>query len=184
MLPFSPRAAIEASELIEKLKTGKQPRTTWAKVKFDIQIVSIGKAESVTAIYSDDRDIETLGSRVGIPVFRICDLPLPPTIEHKAALEEQGQFVMRLEAKEEKSETHEQREENLPEPAELRGRRIKLAESESSTESKGFQAAPEVPEEKTKPAKEGGPLEVGTGEGNRTPTAMKPSASTSANPKS
>jgi predicted nucleic acid-binding protein len=79
ILPFDSRAAIEASELIEKVKTNKQPWATWAKVSFDIQIASIAKVESASVIYADDKDIENLGKRLNIPVKRICDLPEPVT---------------------------------------------------------------------------------------------------------
>jgi len=78
ILPFDSRAAIEAAELIAKIKSNNEPWATWAKVKFDIQIVAIAKAESATAIYADDRDIENYAKRLNIPVVRICDLPLPP----------------------------------------------------------------------------------------------------------
>jgi predicted nucleic acid-binding protein len=79
ILPFDSRAAIEAAELIAKIKSEQrsQPWETWAKVKFDIQIAAIAKAEAATAIYSDDRDVENHGKRVNIPVIRICDLPTP-----------------------------------------------------------------------------------------------------------
>jgi hypothetical protein len=77
LLPFDSRAAIEASELIAKIKASKDPWSTWAKVKFDIQIVAIAKAEGASAIYADDEDIERYAKRVNIPVIRICDLPLP-----------------------------------------------------------------------------------------------------------
>jgi hypothetical protein len=78
ILPFDSRAAIEASELIAKVKSNKDSWGKWAKVKFDIQIASIAKAESATVIYADDKDIENLGKRLKIRVVRICDLPLPP----------------------------------------------------------------------------------------------------------
>jgi PIN domain len=78
ILPFDSRAAIEAAELIAKIKSNSEPWATWAKVKFDIQIVAIAKAESATAIYADDKDIENYAKRLKIPVVRICDLPLPP----------------------------------------------------------------------------------------------------------
>lgn len=80
ILPFDSRAAIEASELISKIKdeNKSQPWQTWAKVKFDIQITSIAKAESASVIYADDRDIENYAKRFKIPVVRICDLPVPP----------------------------------------------------------------------------------------------------------
>jgi len=87
LLPFDSRAAIEASELIADIKSKKEKWDTWAKVKFDIQIVSIAKAEGCVAIYSDDRDIEKLASRLKIRVLRICDLPLPPTAVEQAPRE-------------------------------------------------------------------------------------------------
>ncbi len=83
MVPFDARAAIEAAELIAAVKTNKEKWDTWAKVKFDIQIVSIAKAESATIIYSDDQHIENLAKRLKIRVIRICDLPLPPPKEDK-----------------------------------------------------------------------------------------------------
>jgi len=81
ILPFDSRAAIEAADLVAATKSRKEKWDTWAKVKFDIQIVSIAKAEAATLIYSDDRDIENFAKRFNIRVMRICDLPLPPTEE-------------------------------------------------------------------------------------------------------
>src|ERR1700722_2617525 len=83
IIPFDSRAAIEASELIAAVKSSKEKWDTWAKVKFDIQIVAIAKAEVATLIYADDKDIENYAKRVKIPVVRICDLPLPPPPEPK-----------------------------------------------------------------------------------------------------
>jgi predicted nucleic acid-binding protein len=77
ILPFDSRAAIEASELIAAVKSNKERWDTWAKVKFDIQIVAVAKAEAASIIYTDDKYIENLAKRVKIPVMRICDLPLP-----------------------------------------------------------------------------------------------------------
>lgn len=81
LLPFDSRAAIEVADLIAAVKTNKEKWDTWAKVKFDIQIVSIAKAEAATIIYSDDQHIENLAKRLNIRVVRICDLPLPPPKE-------------------------------------------------------------------------------------------------------
>jgi predicted nucleic acid-binding protein len=78
ILPFDSRAAIEAGDLIEKIKTAKEKWETWAKLKFDLQITAIAKAEAATLIYADDEDIERYAKRFNIPVKRICDLPLPP----------------------------------------------------------------------------------------------------------
>ena len=83
ILPFDSRAAIEASELIAIVKSNKEKWDTWAKVKFDIQIVAIAKAEGARVIYADDKDIENLAKRLKITVKRICDLPLPPPPEPK-----------------------------------------------------------------------------------------------------
>lgn len=82
-MPFDSRAAIEAADLVSLIKSRKEKWETWAKVKFDIQIVSIAKAEAATVIYSDDHDIENFAKRFNIKVVKICDLPLPPPEEVK-----------------------------------------------------------------------------------------------------
>jgi len=78
LVSFDSRAAIETAELIAAVKTNKEQWSTWAKVKFDIQIVAIAKAEGASVIYSDDRDVENYAKRFNIRVVRICDLPAPP----------------------------------------------------------------------------------------------------------
>lgn len=78
ILPFDSRAAIEASELIALIKSKSDTWATHAKVKFDIQIVSIARVEAASVIYADDEDIERFAKRLKIPVVRICDLPTPP----------------------------------------------------------------------------------------------------------
>ena len=85
MMSFDVRAAIEAAELIRKIKQEQRGQSieTWAKVNFDIQIVSIAKAEEASVIYSDDPGVENHGKRVGITVRRICDLQLPPEPENQ-----------------------------------------------------------------------------------------------------
>jgi hypothetical protein len=79
VMPFGIKAAIEASELIALLVAEtKQPAEQWAKVKFDIQIVAMAKAEeSLTMLYADDKGIVNNAKRLKIPVTRICELPLP-----------------------------------------------------------------------------------------------------------
>jgi predicted nucleic acid-binding protein len=81
ILPFDARAAIEASDLIALIKPNSQSLANHAKIKFDIQIVAIAKAEDASVIYADDEDIERYAKRWKIPVKRICDLPLPPPKE-------------------------------------------------------------------------------------------------------
>lgn len=78
-LPFGVKAAIEASDLIAMLaKKTKQPKEQWAKVKFDIQIAAIAKAEAATILYADDKGVINNAKRLKIDGKRICDLPLPP----------------------------------------------------------------------------------------------------------
>jgi predicted nucleic acid-binding protein len=106
ILPFDSRAAIEAAELIAEVKTNKQPWATWAKVKFDIQIVSIAKAEAASLIYADDIHIENLAKRLKIPVMRICDLPEPviaPQEESQSL--PSGQGLLQLKPQEDTTDT-------------------------------------------------------------------------------
>lgn len=91
--PFDTRAAIEVAAMSrEAMGTGKKrgdSSATWAKVKYDRQIVAIAKVHGATAIYSDDGDIEALGKRARINVISLAALPLPP---QKAQLD----FLARL----------------------------------------------------------------------------------------
>jgi len=66
------RAAISASDKRGGLEA------SWAKIKFDRQIVAIGKVAHVSMIYSDDRDVRALAAAENIPVRGIAELPLPP----------------------------------------------------------------------------------------------------------
>jgi hypothetical protein len=92
--PFGVKAAIEAAELIRTIKDEQKGQRieTWAKVKFDVQIVAIAKAEGCPVIYAEDPHMEALGKRVGIDVRRICELPLPTEEE-----EEEDNLFTRLE---------------------------------------------------------------------------------------
>jgi predicted nucleic acid-binding protein len=91
---FDTRAAIEVAAMSrEALVKGKKrgaSDATWAKVKYDRQIVAIAKVNGATTIYSDDGDIATLGKRAKINVISLAGLPLPPQkaqldwLEHSA----------------------------------------------------------------------------------------------------
>jgi predicted nucleic acid-binding protein len=81
---FDTKAALELALLAETVRkqSGKKKGDsggTWAKVKFDWQIVAICKVNNVRVIYSDDPDIKKLAELVGITVKSVADLPLPPT---------------------------------------------------------------------------------------------------------
>ena len=80
--PFDTRAAIEVAAMSRNALKGGNKRgqsdATWAKVKYDRQIVAIAKVAGATAIYSDDGDMATLAKKDGIKVILLKDLPLPP----------------------------------------------------------------------------------------------------------
>ena len=79
---FDTRAAIEVAAMsrdaLEKGNKRGQSTASWAKVKYDRQIVAIAKVNGATTIYSDDGDIKTLGRRSSINVVTLAELPLPP----------------------------------------------------------------------------------------------------------
>lgn len=82
IVPFDQKAAVEVAAMNQfDLVNGPKkhdPDATWAKIKYDRQIVAIGKVENALTIYSDDKGIATLAKRYGISVIRVVDLPLAP----------------------------------------------------------------------------------------------------------
>jgi nicotinamidase-related amidase len=80
--PFDSRAAIEVAAMTrDALKAGKKrgdSSATWAKVKYDRQIVAIAKVAGATTIYSDDKHLAALARAAKIEVVLLADLPLPP----------------------------------------------------------------------------------------------------------
>jgi hypothetical protein len=82
--PFDERAALEVALEIKKNidQTGKKKKgkatETWAKVKFDHQIVAIAKVNNATALYSDDEGLSNFASQCGLSVVRLRELELPP----------------------------------------------------------------------------------------------------------
>lgn len=66
---FDARAAIELATMTRSaIAKGKKkdPNITWAKMKFDRQIVAIAKVAGATTIYSDDADMRAIGTEAGI----------------------------------------------------------------------------------------------------------------------
>ena len=80
--PFDQRSSVECAIAIDRDLTAGDKRAgsggSWAKVKFDRQIVAIAKANGVRQIYSEDGDIKALAKREGIDVIKVADLELPP----------------------------------------------------------------------------------------------------------
>ncbi len=79
---FDALAAIEVATMTrDAIARGNKKdgiAATWAKIKYDRQIVAIAKVHQATAIYSDDEGIKAHAKKVGITVLRIADLPAPP----------------------------------------------------------------------------------------------------------
>jgi hypothetical protein len=79
---FDTRASVEVAAMSREALVKGNKRggsdATWAKVKYDRQIVAIAKVHGATTIYSDDGDIATLGKRAKIEVVSLAELPLPP----------------------------------------------------------------------------------------------------------
>lgn len=82
IVDFDQRAAIETAAAlrtaIDKGNKREGIQASWAKVKFDRQIIAISKVEGATSVYSDDEDIKKLAQNSGIKVIGISELPLPP----------------------------------------------------------------------------------------------------------
>jgi len=81
--PFDTRAALELALMPESLRThpGKKrgdSGSTWAKEKFDWQIIAVSKVYGASPIYSEDPDIHKLEAKSGIKAKGVSDLPLPP----------------------------------------------------------------------------------------------------------
>ena len=80
--PFDTLAAIELAAMLRNAISKNRKRgdsnATWAKLKYDRQIVAIAKVAGASVIYSDDDDVRTIAAEVNIPVKGLADLPLPP----------------------------------------------------------------------------------------------------------
>lgn len=80
---FDDMAAIEvaisiAAAIRSGNKRGKDSRETWAKVKFDHQIVGICKVRRVSVLYSDDPRLCSFASACELRTIGLADLPLRP----------------------------------------------------------------------------------------------------------
>lgn len=85
--PFDIRAAIDAAEMIGTAlaESGKRAgmRTkstdTWAKTKFNHQIIAIARVEGVKTIYSDDGGLLEFARGRGLTAIPLKEVPLPPS---------------------------------------------------------------------------------------------------------
>jgi predicted nucleic acid-binding protein len=79
--PFDKRAALDCGDLIRKfLSTQKTKKTEYLnklKMKFDLQILAIAKANNVTLLVTDDKQLLQTAGRNGLLAQPVLDLPLP-----------------------------------------------------------------------------------------------------------
>lgn len=79
--PFDTRAAIEVASMAREAEKKSSKRgdssSTWAKVKYDRQIVAVAKVVSARVIYSEDGDIRNIAESCDIQVKGIADCRLP-----------------------------------------------------------------------------------------------------------
>ena len=82
IVAFDKRAAVEMAMMTKvAMDTGDKRegvKGTWAKVKFDRQIVAIAKVAGSKLLYSDDPGVRTFGQNAGLTVIGTWELPLPP----------------------------------------------------------------------------------------------------------
>jgi predicted nucleic acid-binding protein len=81
VVPFDEACAVECAALEHEARIAGDKRAgstaDWQKVKFDRQILAVGLFHSVSAIYTDDKNLRGLASRAGLSAFGIADMPLP-----------------------------------------------------------------------------------------------------------
>jgi predicted nucleic acid-binding protein len=79
--PFDLRSALELSLMsdaaISKADKKAGIKDTWAKVKFDRQIVSIAKTFGARIIYSEDHSLRATADREGLTAYGVCDIKMP-----------------------------------------------------------------------------------------------------------
>jgi hypothetical protein len=81
IFPFGIKASVELAIRTRKALDSGNKRdgveASWAKVKYDRQIVSIAKVEGASVIYSTDEDVHKHGLVWGIETWHLADVKLP-----------------------------------------------------------------------------------------------------------
>ena len=87
---FDTLAAVELSMMTDAAMSRSDKKDklggTWTKVKFDRQIVAIGKVLRVAKIYSEDSGVHAIGTREGVAVIRVADIEIPESAQGGFAL--------------------------------------------------------------------------------------------------
>jgi hypothetical protein len=110
--PFEMRAAIELAVMTRTAIAAGNKKggdaETWAKVKFDRQIVAIARVVQASTIYTDDENLAATAKAVGIQPIGLAELALPPETA-------QGQLPLEIKKPDAIDEVSRQAK-NAPEP--------------------------------------------------------------------
>jgi hypothetical protein len=79
--PFDERAALEVAFMTQAAIISGDKKSgspdTWAKIKYDRQIVAIAKVAGAGIIYTDDRNMRALAFANGLRSVSVADLQIP-----------------------------------------------------------------------------------------------------------
>ena len=94
MVPFDQKAAVECAIALNRDLSAGDKRGgsagTWAKVKFDHQIVAIAKANGAQQIYTEDSGVQRLAERAGIQALGVADIRLPDSEKQVPLFDDNG----------------------------------------------------------------------------------------------
>jgi hypothetical protein len=94
MAPFDQKAAVECALALDRDRSAGDKRGgaagTWAKIKFDHQIVAIAKVNGVRQIYTEDSTVQRLAKRAGIPALGAADIQLPDSEKQVPLFDDNG----------------------------------------------------------------------------------------------
>jgi hypothetical protein len=80
---FDTLAALEVAAMTRDSIAAGDKRSagegTWAKIKYDRQIVAIAKVNRARIVYSDDKNVRSFGKGQGLNVVSLGELPVPDT---------------------------------------------------------------------------------------------------------
>lgn len=82
---FDTMAAVELAAMTRQALRGGDKKdgatAPWQKVKMDRQIIAIARVHGASRIYSDDNGVFQFAGKIGLPVIRTWELPVPPEPE-------------------------------------------------------------------------------------------------------
>lgn len=91
IMPFDILAAAELAAMTYDAKKRGDKKSgsseTWAKIKFDRQIIAIAKVHNATAIYSDDVNLSKFAEKIDIDIVRLIDIPIPESAKQLPLLD-------------------------------------------------------------------------------------------------